>query len=50
MSETEKHTAPVTVMLTPSTKAAVAVAAAHRGVPTSTLLRIVIAEWLVANR
>ncbi len=49
MSETERPTAPVTVMLTPSAKAEVETAATTRGIPTSTLLRIVITEWLAAN-
>lgn len=49
MSETEKHTAPVTVLLTPTDKLRLSAVAALRGIPVSNLLRIVVREWLDQN-
>lgn len=49
MSETERHNSPVTVLLKPSARADVDAAADRRGIPVSTLLRIVVNEWLAAN-
>jgi predicted DNA binding CopG/RHH family protein len=49
MSDTRKHTAPITVLLTAEAKTEVEKRAATKGIPVSTMLRIVITEWLAAS-
>lgn len=50
MPERERHTEPVQVLLTPSRKAEFVEHARRRGVPASTLLRIIVTEWLDEHR
>ena len=49
MSETENLTGPVTVMLTPTAKKQLTEASRQRGIKMSTLVRIIITEWLTTN-
>lgn len=46
MSETERLTKPITVVLAPSTKEQLADAARKRNIKMSNLARIAIIEWL----
>lgn len=49
MSDIEKHDQPVTVLLTVTAKRGLATEAFRRGVPVSTLLRVIVRDWMAEH-